>query len=41
MGINIIRSVTMMLCGARSNKRYVPELEDVTGYEGVQERNMD
>ena len=37
----IIRSNTMMLRGARSKKRDVPELEDVTVHEAVRERNLE
>ena len=41
IGMAIIWSNTMMLCGARYNKRYVPDLEDMVAYEAVQERNLD
>ena len=38
MGMAVIRSTTMMLRGARSNKQDAPELEDVAAYKAVRER---
>ena len=40
MGLAIIMSNTMLLPGARSKWREVPELEDAAGYEAVQERHL-
>ena len=34
-----IRSNLMIICGARSKKWFIPELEDVAAYEAVREEN--
>ena len=36
-----IRQNTMLLRGSRSKQLEVPELENASGYEAVQERNLD
>ena len=41
MSMLIIRSNLMILCGARSKKWFIPELEDVAAYDAVRERNPD